>query len=216
MALETIATILKEVGKNISETVVKEIPKDKVENIKSAVDGILMKLDDIKNLTPEKLKMQEEENLSKKYDGLLKGCLPQTDGKWGGEVGNSKWIPNPDIAPSDRIGTNPENKTWKEILDKYGIDSIEFKDGYPDFSKIAKGEVKIDDFTDDRSSNFAQADEKLAEKWDCSPEEVEKYRIENKLTWHECQDCKTMQLVPREIHGNIPHSGGISEYKKQQ
>jgi len=64
MALETIAT-LKEVGK-ISETAIKELPKDKIENIKSTVDGVLMKLDDIKNLTPEKLKMQAEENITKK------------------------------------------------------------------------------------------------------------------------------------------------------
>ena len=65
MALETIATILKEVGK-IFETAIKELPKDKIENIKSAGDGVLAKLDDIKNLTPEQLKMQAEENITKK------------------------------------------------------------------------------------------------------------------------------------------------------
>lgn len=64
MVLETI--IAKELTKNISETVAKEIPKDKIENIKSAGDGVLAKLDDIKNLTPEKLKMQAEENINKK------------------------------------------------------------------------------------------------------------------------------------------------------
>ena len=65
MVSETIATILKEVGK-IFETAIKELPKDKIENIKSAGDGVLAKLDDIKNLTPEKLKMQAEENITKK------------------------------------------------------------------------------------------------------------------------------------------------------
>ena len=64
MALETIAT-LKEVGK-IFETAIKELQKDKIENIKSAGDGVLAKLDDIKNLTPEQLKMQAEENITKK------------------------------------------------------------------------------------------------------------------------------------------------------
>ena len=58
-------TTLKEVGK-ISETAIKELPKDKIENIKSAGDGVLAKLDDIKNLTPEKLKMQAKENITKK------------------------------------------------------------------------------------------------------------------------------------------------------
>lgn len=66
MALETIAT-LKEVGK-ISETAIKELPKDKIENIRSAGDGVLAKLDDIKNLTPEKLKMQAEENIFQKLE----------------------------------------------------------------------------------------------------------------------------------------------------
>ena len=36
---------------------------------------------------------------------------------------------------------------------------------------------------------------------------------ENKYSWHECKDCKTMQLVPIEVHGNIEHKGGISEMK---
>ena len=35
-----------------------------------------------------------------------------------------------------------------------------------------------------------------------------------KCTWHECANCKTMMKVPTEIHGNIIHSGGISEINK--
>ena len=35
-----------------------------------------------------------------------------------------------------------------------------------------------------------------------------------KYTWHECVSCKTMMKVPTEIHGNVPHAGGISEAKK--
>lgn len=55
---------------------------------------------------------------------------------------------------------------------------------------------------------FDQADEKLADQRGCTPEEVAKWREENKYTWHECKDCKTMQKVPTEVHGNISHSGG--------
>lgn len=239
------------VNKSISETAVKEIPKNTVESVKSIGDAVLEKWKDIKDLTPEKLNEQAKEiptqkqienvksigdavlekwkdikdftleklneqakeNITQKYERLLKGCLPRTDGEWDGEIGNSKWKPNPDSIPKKM---NPENEPWKKIFDRYGIDSIEFKDGYPDFSEIAKGEVQIEDFTEDRSINFDQADEKLAKEWGCSPEEVEKWRKENKYTWHECEDCKTMQLVPSEVHGNIPHSGGISEYKKLQ
>lgn len=141
--------------------------------------------------------------------------LPRNGGEWSGEAGNSEWKPDPDIEPGDRNGTNPEHRSWSDIMKKYGFDSIPFKDCEPDFSEISRGEVKIDDFSDNRDSNFDQADEKLAEQRGCTPEEVAKWREKYKYTWHECKDCKTMQKVPTEVHGNISHSGGISEYKSQ-
>ncbi len=141
--------------------------------------------------------------------------LPSNGGEWTGERGNSDWKPDPDSEPGDRHGTNPEHKTWGEIMEQYGFDSIPFKDGQPDFSEVSRGEVEIDDFSDDRDSNFDQADEKMAEQRGCTPEEVAQWRKENKYTWHECADCKTMQKVPTEVHGNVSHSGGVSEYKKQ-
>ncbi|AWK53126.1 hypothetical protein DIC82_17890 [Clostridium beijerinckii] len=141
--------------------------------------------------------------------------LPRNGGEWSDEPGNSDWKPNPEVIPGDRNGTNPEHKTWGEIMKQYGFESIPFKDGAPDFSEVVKGQVEIEDFTDDRDANFDQADEKLAEQRGCTPEEVAKWRDENKYTWHECRDCKTMQKVPTEVHGNISHSGGVSEYKSQ-
>lgn len=160
-----------------------------------------------------------ETSIMEKLDAKIKiekpGLLPRNGGEWTGEPGNSDWKLDPNVEPGDKHGTNPENKTWEEIMDEYGFDSIPFNDGEPDFSEVSKGEVEIDDFTDDRDSNFDQADEKLAEQRGCTPEEVAKWREENKYTWHECKDCKTMQKVPTEVHGNISHSGGVSEYKSQ-
>ncbi len=49
-------------------------------------------------------------------------------------------------------------KTWGEILDKNGIDGIEFKDGEPDFTPVSKGTVEIDDFTIIEMIIFYQAD----------------------------------------------------------
>ena len=170
--------------------------------------------------TVSKEKFEIESVKIEKMDMKIKiekyGYLPRTGGEWSGEVGDSDWHPEPDVEPGDRNGTNPEHKTWEKIMEEYGFESIPFKDGEPDFSEISKGEVEIDDFTDDRDSNFSQADEKLAEQRGCTPEEVAKWREENKYTWHECKDCKTMQKVPTEVHGNIPHSGGVSEYKSQK
>lgn len=141
--------------------------------------------------------------------------LPKTDGTWTGEPGDSTWKPNPEAIPKDRKGTNPENQTWGDILQEHEIDGIPFKDGEPDFSNVAKEKVEISDFTDDRNANFTQADEIAAAKWGCSPEEVKQWRQEHGYSWHEMSDCKTLELVPRKIHGNVPHSGGISRYKAE-
>lgn len=142
--------------------------------------------------------------------------IPRTGGEWTDTPGESEWKPDPDVVPGDAYGTNPEHRTWREIMEKYDFKSVPFKDNVPDFSELSKGNVEIADFTDDRPSNFDQADEKLAKQWGCSPKDVAQWRKENRYTWHECIDCKTMQLVPTEVHGNIRHSGGISEYKSRQ
>ena len=139
--------------------------------------------------------------------------LPRNGGTWTGTIGNSKWIPDQNIVPGDRNGTNPEHKSWAQIKERYCFEGIAFSDGEADFSDVKKGTVEINDFTDDRAANFDQADEALALQRGCAPEEVEQWRHENRYTWHECNDCKTMQKVPSEVHGNIPHAGGISAYK---
>ena len=141
------------------------------------------------------------------------GCpIEGHNGHWESERGNSKWYPDEDYVPARY---NPNELSWKQIWEKYGIDGIEYRDGQPDFSGIAKAEVRIDDFSDDRASNFVQADEQAALQRGCTPGEVKKWRHENGYTWHECRDCETIQKVPGEVHNNMDHSGGISEYKRR-
>ena len=139
--------------------------------------------------------------------------FPLNGGRWTGERGNSNWIPDDNVIPTNRKGSNPEGKTNREIKDKYGFEFIPFKDGEPDFSKVVKGEVQIENFSEKRPKNYSQADIQLAKEKGGTPQEIKKWRIENKYTWHERKDCKTMQLVPIEVHGNIEHKGGISEIK---
>lgn len=142
----------------------------------------------------------------------FKNCpIDGNNGHWDGERGNSKWYPDHDYRP---LKTNPEQKTWGEILEKHGIDDIEYKDGEPDFSNISEGTVEIKDFSASRTDNFDKADIELAKQRGCTPEEIAKFRKENDYTWHECKDMKTMQLVPSEVHSNMPHSGGVAEVKK--
>lgn len=147
--------------------------------------------------------------------------LPQSCGEWSGEAGDSTWKPDSQEIPKKP----PENeKTWGEILEPYNTDGVEFRDGEPDFSPFAEASVEIDDFSDNRNANFTQADEKCAEQWSAenkdnrqwSAEDVREYRRDNSLSWHERSDMQTLDLVPQEVHGNIPHSGGISVYKQTQ
>ena len=133
-------------------------------------------------------------------------------GVWTGERGDSDFIPN--------------DKEIIEILDKYGLDGITYKDGIPDFSECSESTVEIDNMTDKRygsDGNFAQCDEKCADQWnkeardgktDWTARDVRNWREENNYTWHERNDMKTCDLVPTKINDYFGHLGGVSEYKK--
>ena len=185
----------------------------------SGIEKLGIDRSELSNLAQSMDKLTDEKDIDKpiaKELDEVKGCpIEGNGGHWEGERGNSKWFPNRDEIPKNPL-TNPDGLTWGQILDKYGIDGIEFKNGEPDFSPVAKGTVEIDHFTDNRygkGGNFDQACERLAEQRGCTKEEVKAWMKENKYTWHERSDCKTMDKVPTEIHGNIRHSGGISEAK---
>ena len=139
------------------------------------------------------------------------------NGSWTDERGESKYIPS-DATEKGRAGIAK--------LAEYGMDGIEYKNCEPDYSKCSEGTVQIENMTANRPDNFAQANEKLAEQWndkardgrtDWTDEDVDKWRKENKLSWHECCDTKTMHLVSQDIHGDatsvFPHLGGVAECK---
>jgi hypothetical protein len=177
--------------------------KDFVESVDSEIDKFIARKSEIS--------FHEDILLGIVYDKIKHCPVEDHNGHWDGQRGDSNWYPDPDDVPQK---INPDDQTWRDILAKYGIDHIPFRDGEPDFSEICKGEVEIENFSNDRVDNFAQADIKLAKQRNCSPEEVKKWRKDNGYTWHECKDMKTMQKVPSKIHSNIPHSGGILEIRK--
>lgn len=148
--------------------------------------------------------------------------LPVNNGKWEGEEGNSNWIPDLEYVPPEKSRnpetspySNPDNSTWGEILEKYKIKGIVFKDGFPVFDDISRGTVEIDNFetggSEAKDHNFKKADIEMAKQRGCTPQDVREWRKENNYTWHECEDKKTMQKVPNEVHANIPHDGGRSQ-----
>ena len=128
----------------------------------------------------------------------------------------------------------PPDPEIQKILDEAGIDGIQYKNAVPDFSPVAKAQVEIEYMLGGkgtyggkaRTYNFAQSDQKLADQLNNSPElarqfgmepggitarDIEKYRDRNKLTWHELNDVKTMQLVPTKINSTFGHLGGVGE-----
>ena len=197
------------------------------EQTKMQLNNLYMHIDGLTQIVHSRLvkgDLLQKDYLSQSTDNVQKEMtyknIPQNGGVWSGEPGNSKWIPNREDIPKQPYSNE---KTWGEILDENSIDGIEFKDGEPDFTPIAKGSVEIEDFTINRDDNFFQADQNLAQLWnqenkngknDWSISDVRKYRKEKKLTWHERSDMQNMDLVTQEVNGNIPHSGGISKKKK--
>lgn len=133
-------------------------------------------------------------------------------GHWEGERGSSKFIPS--------------NEEIKNILAKFGLDGIEYKNGVPDFSRCSECTVEIENMSPQRrgkGGNFEQCDAKCAEVWnqekrdgrsDWTARDVEQWRMENKYTWHERNDRKTCDLVPTEINDYFGHLGGVSECMK--
>lgn len=128
------------------------------------------------------------------------------------------------------------------MLNEAGVDGILYRNAVPDFSPVSRAEVEIDYMLGGngatgnkaRDLNFQQANAKLAEKLNESPQlaqafgmeagnikvsDIEKYRVKNDLTWHELNDGRTVQLVPSEINSSFGHLGGVGEinagiYKK--
>ena len=197
-----------------------DIPPWERENLEDAIKQktlIVEKMDNDFNLNDLEKKVKDAESIDPWSFGeseQTSDYLPRKGGEWTGKPGDSTWKPDKEKVPENPL-MNPERKTWREILDTYGIDGIPFKDGEPDFSEVSKGTVEIDDFSDDRDENFDAADEKLAEQRGCTKEEVRQWRIDHHYTWHERSDMKTMDKVPTEVHGNVPHEGGISAKKME-
>lgn len=157
-------------------------------------------------------------------------------GKFEGEPGNSLFIPS-DPNAAERI--NQYGQPGVEYRNGHP-DFKPFCTHDSPWGKIDT-EVEIPHMTDQRQNpsyeygrrpygsahdpkydlgNFAQADNELRDKVNkqypeanVSSADIEKWRKDNDLVWHELPDGKTMQLVPREIHEGCPHSGGVSNQK---
>ncbi|WP_407887824.1 HNH endonuclease [Levilactobacillus sp. N40-8-2] len=151
--------------------------------------------------------LKQEQQLG---DGTYKGTPSQNSsaGHWSGSRGDSTFVLNPEYIPQN-TKMNPEHKSYQEL----GVSEIKYKKGEPIFKEVAKDSEKIE-MSMDRSDNFRQADQLLADKWGWTIQEVKEYREDNHLTWHERQDMKTIDLVPSAINGSLSHAGGVAFIKR--
>lgn len=162
-----------------------------------------------------------------RYSNTGYNHTPKTGGIWEGERGNSVFYPDRDVRPSNKGYSNMENKTWGQILDENNIVGIKYINGEPDFSPIVKMQTTMD-FESEISEaakkqllstpvNREQLHEefyvKLAKENNCTVDEIISFKESNNLVVHESPDCKTLLLLPREIHDNLPHTGGVDMFR---
>ena len=142
-------------------------------------------------------------SLEQRYE-IIPGS-ESTVGHWEGEPGESMFV--------------SEDPRVIEILNKHKQKGVVYKNGMPDFSPFVVAEFEID-MTEERDHNFALAKKQLAKKWTeetgekWTSKKVGEWMKENSMTWHELNDCKTIQLVPSAInHPIFKHLGGVGEIK---
>jgi hypothetical protein len=132
---------------------------------------------------------------------------PISGGKWDGERGNSKW--------------KPGNESIIRELGDYGIDGINYQDGFPDFTPIQVFECKLPnklyegkDNAQFSECNFALLDH-LKDHHECVSnfDDTQLGLIASGYnpsgyTWHHDVKEGRMQLVSTPIHNSCGHYGG--------
>ena len=180
---------------------------------------------------PEKEKSKKNRNDVSKGSGALEDpkhktrydVTPKNKGVWvnedgsHGERGESKFVPN-----------DPE---VKKNLAGNGVDGINYKDCYPDFSPVSKFDAYLDpeDFYASDLEQFDMCNNALADAVLPDPDtdkiedpELASMFTEDQLTdimngdtpegytWHHDTEAGHMQLVPTDVHQACRHSGGRS------
>jgi DNase/tRNase domain of colicin-like bacteriocin len=182
--------------------------------------SLVNKLDDVfkpkppatEAITPEglRVKVASTENVKggnvfeSKANGFPNQRIPSKDGSWNGKVGESGWLSNK-----------------PEVIAVTKGKPVPYKNGFPVFDKWKVGEIKLPKMKGNHTTDFDDADELFAvqQKWykpNGTPDtaRVAKLRTDNNLTWHHHEDMTTMQLVPKNLNNEIPHTGGVSFIKR--
>ncbi|WP_445375115.1 HNH endonuclease [Photorhabdus tasmaniensis] len=115
-------------------------------------------------------------------------------GKWVNKKGGTVW-------------QEIDSKTW--VYKDASGNVVRYPNGYPDFSQYERQRVDVPDLKGNHhrygDGDFAKAD-KLAPKGKADY---------GSNTWHHHENGKTMQEVPRNVHGTFTHRGGASTLRKK-
>ena len=121
------------------------------------------------------------------------------------EKGNFLWVKWPTERKINNSHLAGQQHSLNPALVNKYPDGVWYKpNGFPDFSPYSKKTVKVNNLNW-KSWDFGKADE-IA--WI-----DEKYRQDNQLTWHHHEDCKSMLLVPRDLHNEVKHTWWASFLK---
>ncbi len=157
---------------------------------------------------------------------------------WEGDIGNSKmFADDPEVQkimeaygqdgveyrnnnPDFRPFTKHHSDQWGDFVGEVPIyDMKADRDSFGntiDSRTLNRGiDPERDLITNSDLGNYAQADYMMAKRLGTTPEAVKDYMKENNLTWHECRDGVTMQMVPTKINSHFKHSGGVSMVKNE-
>jgi hypothetical protein len=144
-------------------------------------------------------------------------------GSWlEGHRGDGMYKPDSSSDLGQELANFSNNKKLNPSGKK--IDSIPYKDGFPDFGDLVvpagagkKAEVEIIQ-AGNHTTDYAAADEVLKAATGKTKAMLEKeYGVA--LTWHHKEDGVTMQLVPEYVHGGSNgsgHAGGASLSSKEE
>lgn len=101
----------------------------------------------------------------------------------------------------DQVKIEEITKKYAELHNKYPHGVPFTGSGHPDFARYAvkKVEIKV---TGDHQIDLALANKASGLK--STPKD---------LTWHHHEDGKSMQLVPKDLHNTIRHTGGVAVVK---
>ena len=131
------------------------------------------------------------------HNGYQSGRLPRNNGEW------TEGVPGDGLWKSD-------NPVVNAITDNK---SIPFKDGRPDFSEWSEMDFNVKGMNgtkDDFSKIYDQLKDELGLK---NKSAAQQWLKDNGLTPHHL-DNETIQLIPTDLHGNIPHKGSASDMRE--